>query len=104
MPGFVLGFLAMAAARSLGDYTLAETGAAFGALGATEWHAGISLLSSTVGSKLCLGTAMAAVGLSTGAASLRGVGVRPFALGMSGSLLVGACGVGAATAVGHFAV
>ena len=67
--------------------------------GPTFWKQAIATVGGTIGSKVCLGTAMAAVGLSTSFAVLRGVGWRPFALGLTGSLLVGTAGFGVATAL-----
>ena len=43
-------------------------------------------------SKYALGTAMAGVGLSTDKSSLQGVGWKPFAVGLSGALVVGGTG------------
>src|SRR4030095_281136 len=37
VPGFVIGFLAMAAVRSIGDWTLGRGGAAFGVWDAASW-------------------------------------------------------------------
>jgi uncharacterized membrane protein YadS len=48
-------------------------------------------------SKYALGTAMAGVGLSTSASSLKGVGWKPFAVGASGALVVGGTGFTIAT-------
>jgi hypothetical protein len=48
-------------------------------------------------SKYALGTAMAGVGLSTSASSLKGVGWKPFAVGGAGALVVGGTGFTVAT-------
>jgi uncharacterized membrane protein YadS len=48
-------------------------------------------------SKYCLGTAMAGVGLSTSASSLKGVGWQPFFVGGSGALVVGGTGFAVAS-------
>ena len=50
-------------------------------------------------SQILLGTAMAGVGLSTSASSLRGVGWKPFAVGGAGALVVGGTGVTVASFV-----
>ena len=47
-----------------------------------------------------LGTAMAAVGLSTSAKVFQGVGMKPFAAGLIGALMVGSVGAISALVVG----
>ena len=59
-----------------------------GLLDAGQWKRVCSVLGNDVGSRWCLGAAMAAVGCSTSLAVLRGVGPRPFILGAAGSLSV----------------
>lgn len=102
MPMFVLGFLAMSAARSIGDATLASSGAAYGVVNAATWKEMTTFVGSSLGSHYLLGTAMAAVGLNTSFSVFRGVGWRPFALGMAGSAIVGLTAFGATTVAGHF--
>ena len=45
---------------------------------------------------------MAAVGLNTNFAVLKGVGLKPFAVGMAGALVVGAVGMTLAVLFGRF--
>jgi uncharacterized membrane protein YadS len=45
---------------------------------------------------------MAAVGLNTSFAVFKGVGARPFAVGLAGALVVGAVGLVMATLFGGF--
>ena len=101
-PGFVYGFIGMSALRSIGDATSKSSsdGAAFGGmLSKEQWKAATSCVSN-VGSKYLLGTAMAAVGLSTSAAVFKGVGYRPFAVGLAGAGVVGGAGLASAVAMG----
>jgi uncharacterized integral membrane protein (TIGR00698 family) len=91
-PAFVLGFLAMALVRSAGDATLAN-GAAFGVWSAEQWKAMTTLIGEHWGSRYLLGTAMAAVGLGTSFSVFKGLGMKPFAVGFVGALLVGAIGL-----------
>src|SRR5262245_24683940 len=74
VPTFVIGFVAMAIVRSIGDATLGSTGAAYGVWDAAAW----GRLTNTIGdywaSKILLGTAMAAVGLNTNLSVFKGVG------------------------------
>jgi uncharacterized integral membrane protein (TIGR00698 family) len=86
-PIFVLGFLAMAIARSLGDAGVAGGGLAFGALDAGAWSRLTKLLGETWASA-ALGTAMAAVGLTTDLRSLAKLGARPFYVGAASAALV----------------
>lgn len=102
VPGFVLGFLAMAVVRSIGDATLGSSGAAFGVMGASGWRWLTSRVGDLWASQIFLGTAMAAVGLNTSFTVFQGVGLRPFAVGLAGALVVGAVGMGMAVALGRF--
>ena len=92
VPGFLVAFVGMALARSCGD---AYYGG--GVAGGEAWRKGVNALGDGFGAKACLATALAAVGLNTGASSLVGVGVAPFAVGAVGSAIVG--GVGLASAL-----
>ncbi|HWI20576.1 MAG TPA: putative sulfate exporter family transporter [Vicinamibacterales bacterium] len=102
VPGFVIGFLAMAVVRSLGDWTLTNKGAALGIWDAGQWGAITKSLGDYWASQILLGTAMAAVGLNTSFAVFKGVGLKPFAVGMAGALVVGAVGMVMALLLGRF--
>lgn len=102
VPGFVVGFLAMAIVRSFGDWTLTSNGAAFGVWSATEWTSITKSLGDYWASQILLGTAMAAVGLNTNFAVFKGVGLKPFVVGMAGALVVGAVGMMMAIVFGRF--
>jgi uncharacterized integral membrane protein (TIGR00698 family) len=102
VPGFVIGFLAMAVVRSMGDWTLTANGAAFGVLSAAQWTSITRSLGDFWASQILLGTAMAAVGLNTNFAVFKGVGFKPFAVGMAGALVVGAVGMTMAVIFGRF--
>ena len=102
VPSFVLGFVAMAIIRTIGDATLHATGAAFGAFNATAWSALTTQVGDFWASRVFLGTAMAAVGLNTNLSVFQGVGARPFAVGFAGALVVGAVGMTMALIFGRF--
>jgi uncharacterized integral membrane protein (TIGR00698 family) len=102
VPGFVIGFLAMAVVRSIGDATLGSAGAAFGVWSAEAWASITKDLGDFWASQVLLGTAMAAVGLNTNFAVFKGVGLKPFAVGMAGALVVGAVGMTMAVLLGPF--
>lgn len=102
VPGFVVGFVLMAAVRTIGDATLGSIGAAFGIFSAEAWASLTRDLGDFWASQILLGTAMAAVGLSTNVAVFKGVGFKPFAVGMAGALAVGAVGMTLAMLLGRF--
>ena len=102
VPGFVVGFVAMALLRTIGDATLGSTGAAFGVLSAETWASITKDLGDFWASQVLLGTAMAAVGLNTNFSVFKGVGLKPFAVGMAGALVVGAVGMSLAILLGRF--
>lgn len=79
-PVFVLGFLAMAVARSVGDAHAVAGGKAFGIWDPEVWKQLTRTLGETwAGAALAM--AMAGVGLTTNLRSLRVLGARPFYLG-----------------------
>ena len=102
IPGFVVGFVAMAVVRSAGDATLGSNGAAFGIWDATSWASITKQLGDYWASQILLGTAMAAVGLNTNFAVFKGVGLKPFAVGMAGALAVGSVGMLMAVIFGRY--
>lgn len=102
IPGFVVGFLLMAGLRSAGDYSLAETGAALGLFDAAGWSRATATAGDVWASRWLLGTAMAAVGLNTSLAVFRGVGLRPFVVGLAGAFVVGLVGLLSAVVFGQF--
>lgn len=83
VPLFVLGFAAMSLLRTLGD--LGDR--PFGVLAPAQWRGLLDGAGAL--SQLCLGVAMAAVGLGTSFRGLREIGMRPLLVG-----LVAAVGVG----------
>jgi uncharacterized integral membrane protein (TIGR00698 family) len=95
VPGFVLGFVALAAVRSLGDHFFLGSESSTAA-----WKA--RLATADLISAWCLVTAMAGVGLGTGLAKLRILGWRPICVGLSAAALVGVASFGLITLlVGH---
>eukprot|EP00945_MAST-04E_sp_MAST-4E-sp1_P002078 g2078.t1 len=103
IPTFVYGFIGMACLRSIGDVTLASNGAALGVLDGQEWKDLVKFTGGYFGSHVCLGTAMAAVGMSTDISILRkgNLGIRPFVVGMTGSLVLGATGFCSVTGLNY---
>lgn len=102
VPTFVLGFVAMAVVRSAADTMLGNGQAAFGIWNRSEWSSWTAFIGDTLGARWLLGTAMAAVGLNTSVAVFKGVGLRPFVVGMAGAVVVGLSGFVMATLLGAF--
>lgn len=71
VPGFVIAFLALSCLRTGGDYLLQETGDVL-LLSGADWKQLVKFLGNDVG-QVCLGTAMASVGLTTNLAILKGI-------------------------------
>jgi uncharacterized integral membrane protein (TIGR00698 family) len=102
IPAFVIGFVAMAIVRTIGDATLQSAGAAYGLWTASSWSALTAQVGDFWASRVFLGTAMAAVGLNTSFSVFQGVGARPFVVGFTGALVVGAVGMAMAVVFGRF--
>ncbi|MBO1913731.1 putative sulfate exporter family transporter, partial [Microvirga sp. 3-52] len=88
IPLFVIGFLFLALIRTIGDLTVANTGSAFGFFSEKTWEGFYSSWSS-FGSTYLLGIAMAGVGLSTNFSVFKGLGIKPFYIGMIAAVSVG---------------
>jgi len=91
VPFFVIAFIIAAGIRTVGD--LGDR--AFGLLSKDVWRDALGWADSL--SFWCLTVAMVAVGLGTGLAKLRVLGLRPFAVGLATALLVGAVSLGLLT-------
>jgi uncharacterized integral membrane protein (TIGR00698 family) len=102
VPAFVIGFVAMAIVRTVGDAMLQSAGVAYGIWDAAAWTRLTTQIGDFWASRLLLGTAMAAVGLNTSFSVFKGVGARPFVVGLVGALVVGAVGMGMAIIFGRY--
>ena len=91
LPLFVIGFLALAAARTLGDGGLTAGGRALGLLDAAGWRALYSAAGRWAADLLTV--ALAAVGLSTRLEVFKGLGFKPLLVGLGAALTVGVIGV-----------
>jgi uncharacterized integral membrane protein (TIGR00698 family) len=98
VPLFVFGFLAMSLLRSVGDIGDRP----FGLLSPELWDQMIEV--TTLVASLCLAVAMAAVGLGTSMSRLRGLGLKPLAVGLAAAALVGGVSFVLVQAFGSFAV
>lgn len=104
VPVFVLGFMGMSVVRSVGDAMLAEDLLAYGMLSGEEWKRTTTLVGNQIGGHYLLGTAMAAVGMSTSASALKGVGVKPFIVGASAAACVAGTAFTSVTVLSSFGV
>ncbi len=81
IPLFVVGFLLFALLRTVGDMMMLKNNMAFGLFSASHWESFYTQVSS-FGSTYLLGAAMASVGLSTDLKMFKGLGFKPFLIGL----------------------
>jgi len=86
-PFFILGFLAMATIRSIGDAGINSGGQAFGLFDDAVWSQVIEFIKGWA--NIFLVIALAGVGLSTNFKSFKALGTKPFIVGLSASIVVG---------------
>lgn len=86
-PLFILGFLFMAIIRTIGDVGIGNGGLAMGIWQSEQWSAVTAGIKEWSG--YILATAMAAVGLGTSFKSIRGLGIKPFYVGLFAAVMVG---------------
>ncbi|MFH1032147.1 MAG: putative sulfate exporter family transporter [Chloroflexota bacterium] len=86
-PLFILGFLLFAVIRSIGDAGIQGKGLALGLLNKGQWSNAITILKDWSG--YILAAAMAGVGLGTSFKSMKGLGIKPFYIGLFAAALVG---------------
>jgi len=77
----------MAVIRSIGDASLNATGEAFGIWGTGTWASIISVIKTWANNLLVV--ALAGVGLSTNFRTFKGLGIKPFFVGLCTALAVG---------------
>ena len=98
LPLFIVGFLALAVARSIGDAGIQSSGRAFALWDATAWrgfHSGVAGWAVNF-----LVVALAGVGLSTNFGVIKGLGFKPFLVGLGAALVVGLVSVAAIVGFG----
>jgi uncharacterized integral membrane protein (TIGR00698 family) len=88
VPLFVVAFVAMACIRSLGD---SGSGKAFGFVSRDLWK--LVDPNAKFYASWLLATALGAVGLGTGLARLKGLGLKPFTVGFAAAVSVGVVSV-----------
>jgi len=100
LPLFVVGFVVMAVIRSIGDVGINAGGNAFGLWDDAGWIAIYSFVKIWAGNLLVV--ALAGVGLSTDFRAFKGLGIKPFVVGLGAALVVGVVSFVAISLLGSF--
>ncbi len=100
LPLFVIGFLIMAAIRSIGDAGVNGGGSAFGLWDSVAWKGIYGFVKTWAGNFLVV--ALAGVGLSTNFRTFKGLGIKPFIVGLGAALVVGMVSFIAISLLGNF--
>lgn len=99
-PMFILGFLAFAVLRSVGDAGVEANGFAFGLWSGETWTAIYSFIQHWAVNLMVI--ALAGVGLSTRFNILKGLGFKPFIVGLGAAVVVGLISLLTISALGLF--
>jgi uncharacterized membrane protein YadS len=99
-PLFILGFLAFAVLRSVGDAGIQTGGEAFGLWDAATWTGIYTVIKQWAVIFMVL--ALAGVGLSTSFRILKGLGIKPFIVGLGAALMVGVVSLATISLLGTF--
>ncbi len=99
-PLFIIGFLACAALRSIGDASINAGGDAFGLWDGAAWRDVYGLVKHWAVNFLVV--ALAGVGLSTNFRTFKGLGVKPFIVGLGAAVAVGVVSIVAISLLGTF--
>lgn len=100
LPRFIVGFLALAFVRSVGDAGINAGGRAFGTWDAEAWQSFYAFVNTWAGHLLVV--ALAGVGLNTDFRTLRELGIKPFLVGLGAALAVGGISFVAIFLLGSF--
>jgi uncharacterized membrane protein YadS len=99
-PRFIIGFLALASLRSLGDTGIDGGGNAFGLWDSSAWTGLHQFVNQWAVHFLV--AALAGVGLSTSFRTIRELGFKPFVVGLGAALTVGVVSLAAISFLGTF--
>jgi uncharacterized integral membrane protein (TIGR00698 family) len=100
LPLFVVGFLTLAVIRSIGDAGINAGGNALGLWDNATWKGIYSFIKTWAGNLLVV--ALAGVGLSTDFRAFKGLGTKPFLVGLGAALVVGVVSFVAISLLGNF--
>jgi uncharacterized membrane protein YadS len=101
-PLFILGFLAFAVLRSIGDAGIQAGGKALGLWDSATWQGIYSFIRQWAINFTVL--ALASVGLSTSFRILKGLGIKPFIVGLGAALMVGVVSLATISLLGTLAM
>jgi uncharacterized integral membrane protein (TIGR00698 family) len=99
LPLFIAGFLMLATMRSIGDAGLNAGGNAYGLWDNAAWKGIHTSIQAWAGNLLVV--ALAGVGLSTDFRTFRGLGIKPFLVGLGAALAVGVVSFAAISLLGN---
>jgi len=102
LPLFIVGFLVCAVLRSIGDAGVNAGGNAFGLWGSGAWKGIYGFIKHWAVNFLVV--ALAGVGLNTSFRTLKGLGIKPFLVGLGAALTVGVVSFIAISLLGTFVV
>ncbi len=100
LPLFIVGFLVCAVLRSIGDAGINAGGNAFGLWDSAAWKGIYSFIKNWAVNLMVV--ALAGVGLSTSLRILKGLGIKPFIVGLGAALTVGVVSFAAISLLGAF--
>jgi uncharacterized integral membrane protein (TIGR00698 family) len=100
LPLFIIGFLTCAVLRSIGDAGVNAGGNAFGLWDSSAWKGIHGFIKHWAVNFLVI--ALAGVGLSTSFRILKGLGIKPFIVGLGAALMVGVVSFIAISLLGTF--
>jgi uncharacterized membrane protein YadS len=100
VPLFVIGFVLFAVLRSVGDAYIKSGSSAFGIWNSTAWNGVCSGVK--VWATRFMVVALAGVGLSTRFSIIKGLGIKPFIVGLGAALIVGLVSIVAISLLGAF--
>jgi len=87
IPVFVIGFLLVSIFRSIGDSGINTTNLAFGFIGQDSWDGFIKIVKDFA--TILFVIALGGVGLSTDFSNFKGLGIKPFLVGLFAALTIG---------------
>ena len=87
IPVFVIGFLIVSIFRSIGDAGINTTNLAFGFIGQDSWDGFIKIVKDFA--TILFVIALGGVGLSTDFSNFKGLGIKPFLVGLFAALTIG---------------
>ncbi|MCP4763333.1 MAG: putative sulfate exporter family transporter [archaeon] len=101
-PMFVLGFLLISIFRSVGDAGINTSNIAFGLMNEADWDNLVNLMKTGAGNLFVI--SLGGVGLSTKFSKFKGLGIKPFIVGLSAALTTGLISFALISLIGGFIV